>query len=84
MNVETVCAFLNRVIFIHSDDILKTEYLCCFVSNLEGAHDLASVHTVEKVAVVDKEAWADTSPCAKPHEHHVEAEDLHVFDAFAA
>ena len=56
MNIETFRTFFERVIFVHGDDILKTERLRRFGSNFESTHDLAPVHAVEKVAVVDKEA----------------------------
>ena len=62
----------------------KPELLRRFGSNFKGAHDLASVHAVEEMAVVNKEAGADAAFCAEAHEHHVEAEDLHVLDALAA
>lgn len=83
-NIETFCAFLQRIIFIHGDDVLKIECLCRFGSDSKSAHDLTSVYSVEKVAVVDEEARAATSFCTEPHKHHVETEDLHVFDPLAA
>ena len=74
----------ERIVLVHRDDVLKTQLICRFCSNFEGADNLPAIDAVEEVAVVNKKAGADASFRAKPHEHHVEAEDLHVFDPLAA
>ena len=84
MNVEIFRFFLERIVFVHSDDVLETEFFCCFSSDSEGADNLAAVHAIEEMAVVDEEAGADAAFGAEAHEHHVEAEYLHVLDTFAA
>ncbi len=59
MNVETFCGFLERIVFVHGDDVLKTELFRRFRSDFQGADDLTAVHAIEEMAVVDEEAGAD-------------------------
>lgn len=74
----------GHLILVHRDDVLKTEALGPFGAELEGLGGLAAVDAVEQVAVVDQEAWTDAPLAAELHEHHVEAEDLHLADTLAA
>ena len=83
MNSKTFRGFLERVVFVHSDDVLEPEFFRCLGSDFEGADNLTAVHSVEEVAVVDEKAGPGATLGAQAHEHHVEAEDLHVLDALA-
>ena len=84
MNIEIINGFLDRIIFIHGDDVLKPEFFRYISANFQGTDNLTTIHTVEEVAIVNKEAGTDAALGAEVHEHYIEAEYLHVLDAFAA
>lgn len=81
--IESFDIFLEGVILVQGHDVLKFQFLGDLGANFQGADDLASIHAIEEMAVVNQESGSDPAFDAKAHEHQVETEDLHVLDAFA-
>src|SRR3972149_3498503 len=81
--VETVNLLLERIVFVHRNDVLEAQFFRGFGPDLQGADNLAAIDAIEEVAVVDQESGAYATLGAETHEHHVEAENLHVLDALA-
>lgn len=46
--------FFKRIVFIHRDDVLKAQFLCCFRADLQRAYQLPAIDTIEKMTVVDQ------------------------------
>ena len=82
--VETGDGLLERIVFIHRDDVLKAQLRGGFRADFQRAYQLPAINTVEEMAVVDQDSWPQTAAGTQTHQHHVEAENLHVLDALAA
>ena len=81
IEIEARARLLEGVVFVHSHDVLETEFFRSLGTDFERGGDLASVHAVEEMAVVDEKSGTGSALCAKLHHHHVEAEYLHLLDA---
>jgi hypothetical protein len=68
---------------VHRDDVLKAGCFRAFGAELKRLCHLAFIHAIEEMAVVDQESGASAILEADFGQHEIEAEYLHVGDAFA-
>src|SRR5262249_50563338 len=69
---------------VHCNDILPRPSLCESLSDDQRLCLLATVDSIEDVAVMNDEARPEAARRQQLHQHHVKAENLHVPDALAA
>ena len=54
--IESLFCFLESLILIHGDDILKPKFLCCLCSNTQRSCYLSSILAIKQMTVVEQKS----------------------------